>query len=276
MAGINAALNLDGKPPFILNRAEAYMGVLVDDLVTKGTAEPYRMFTSRAEYRLLLRQDNADMRLTEWGYRLGLIGEERFERFQIKREQIQKEVRRLNTVFVGNQSLAQWLRRPELRITHIMEMEKMGVPAKMEVAAENVPRGTFLAPPSINEEESAAVQPHVDIPLSPVERQVEIEIKYEGYIARQKQIVGKFKRMEEKKIPEQFDYLALPGLSNEARQKLTKLRPVSLGQASRISGISPADISLLLVWLERGTRAKKQAATENVPRGTFPPSLASK
>jgi len=260
VAGVNAALNLDQKEPFILDRSQGYMGVLVDDLVTKSTEEPYRMFTSRAEYRLLLRQDNADLRLTEIGYRLGLIGQERFERFQEKRRKIQEEVKRLKQTFVGNQSLAQLLRRPELRFPDIQEVEITGklpdeVSSKVTQTVKNeTPEENHLP----------CAKPHQDLKLTPIERQVEIQIKYEGYIDRQLLMIEKFKRFEEKKIPVQFNYDWIPGLSTEGRQKLVKMKPVNLGHASRISGVSPADITVLLVWLERGLKALKQRQ-KNLP-----------
>jgi len=260
VAGVNAALNLDQKEPFILDRSQGYMGVLIDDLVTKSTEEPYRMFTSRAEYRLLLRQDNADLRLTEIGYRLGLIGQERFERFQEKRRKIQEEVKRLKETFVGNQSLAQLLRRPEIRFPDIQEVEKTGK-LPDEVSSKETQTVKNETP---EENHLSFAKPHQDLKLNPIERQVEIQIKYEGYIDRQLLMIEKFKRFEEKKIPVQFNYDWIPGLSNEGRQKLVKMKPINLGHASRISGVSPADITVLLVWLERGLKALKQRQ-ENLP-----------
>lgn len=248
IAGINAVLNLDNREPFILNRSDAYIGVLIDDLVTKSTEEPYRMFTSRAEYRLLLRQDNADMRLTEMGHKVGLITKKRYNSFAQKREKIDAEITRLKKTFVGAQSLSQILRRPELRYPHLEQIEQTG---KLPELSEIV---------SLKQEPSTAVEncakPHEDILLDSIERQVEIEIKYEGYIDRQKQLIDKLKRLEDKVIPESFKYEEVPSLSTEGRQKLIQVRPYTVGQASRISGVSPADVSVLLVWLQRGQRSK--------------------
>ena len=214
MAGINAALKVQNKNPIILRRDQAYIGVLIDDLITKGTIEPYRMFTSRAEYRLLLRQDNADQRLSQIGYDIGLLPERNFIKSQVKQRNIQLELNRLENTRVGTDSLAQLLRRPEIGYQKL--------PNRNEVL-------------SVEE-----VQ------------QVEISIKYAGYIDRQQSEVDKFKRLEDKQIPNSFDFSVVPSLRTEARQKLAKIRPATLGQAARISGVSPADISILMVWLKRG------------------------
>jgi tRNA uridine 5-carboxymethylaminomethyl modification enzyme len=214
MAGINAARRVQDREPIVLKRDQAYIGVLIDDLVTKGTVEPYRMFTSRAEYRLLLRQDNADIRLSEIGYQVGLLPERNYQKFTGKREAIAAELNRLENARSGSQTLVQILRRPEVRYGDISNTN------------------TCLSEDII--------------------QQVEIAVKYAGYITRQEAEVGKIKALEEKQIPEKFDYADVPSLRNEARQKLSKIRPATLGQASRISGVSPSDIGILMVWLKRG------------------------
>jgi tRNA uridine 5-carboxymethylaminomethyl modification enzyme len=219
MAGINAVRRVQSRDPVVLRRDQAYIGVLIDDLVTKGTVEPYRMFTSRAEYRLLLRQDNADLRLSEIGHDLGLLPERNFRQFQTKQQSIQKEILRLETTREGAETLTQLLRRPELTYADL--------PAKN---------------PDLSEE---------------VIQQVEIAVKYAGYIDRQEIEVARFKTLEDKQIPGTFDYDTVHSLRTEARQKLSKIRPATLGQASRISGVSPSDIGILMVWLKRGdSRAK--------------------
>ena len=235
IAGINAAQKLKGKDPLILDRSDAYIGVLIDDIVTKGTNEPYRMMTSRAEYRLLLRQDNADLRLTEKGYEIGLISEERYQNFKDKKANIEKEIERLkkttikptekvNKFLAENNSsgievgvkLAELLKRTELNYLKLAEID------------ENRPK------------------------LSKAEReQVEIQIKYEGYIKLQEKQVEEFKKLENKLLPREIDYEDVKGISLEARQKLNKHKPNSVGQASRISGVSPADIAVLLIYLEQ-------------------------
>ena len=235
IAGINAARKLQNKEPVILDRSQAYIGVLIDDIVTKGTNEPYRMMTSRAEYRLLLRQDNADLRLLEIGHENGLISDERFDRFLKKKEHIFKEIERLKTTTVKptetvnnvltkyNSSnikvgikLADLLKRTEIKYEYLKEID-----SEM---------------PKLTDEEA---------------QEVEIQIKYEGYIKLEEAQVEKFKKLETKKLPKDIDYLELKGLRIEARQKLNKIKPESVGQASRISGVSPADISVLLIYLEQ-------------------------
>jgi tRNA uridine 5-carboxymethylaminomethyl modification enzyme len=243
IAGINAALSLQGKEPVILKRSQAYIGVLIDDLVTKGTPEPYRIMTSRAEYRLLLRQDNADQRLTPLGREIGLVSDQRYEHYQEKLEGVKKalnylradqnqvnpkkEVRaKLEELGSGNLSkpvsLEKLLRRPEISYKDL------------EFFAENLPK--------IKKD---------------VQEQIEIQVKYKGYIERQESQVEQFRKMEEKKIPEELDYNQLDNLRLEAREKLNKIKPLSIGQASRISGVSPADISALMIYLEQYTRIKE-------------------
>lgn len=214
MAGINAALKIKGKKALILNRSQAYIGVLIDDLVTKGTDEPYRMFTSRVEYRLLLREDNADLRLTDLGYEAGLIDEERHKDVLKKRRKIEAEIERLRKT-----RLEKALRRPGLAYEDIVTRED----------------GARLSPEEINE--------------------VEIEIKYEGFIKRQSNEIARLEKIEKIKIPNAIEYHSIHGLSSEVREKLSKIRPLTLGQASRISGITPAAISILMIFLERQRRA---------------------
>ncbi len=234
MAGINAALKLKGKEPFILDRSDAYIGTLIDDLVTKGTNEPYRMMTSRSEYRLVLRQDNADLRLTEFGYKIGLISEERYKKFLEKKCLIDEEAERLKKiVYPPSKEVNAFL--TELGATAI----STGLHAS-----------DMLKRPEITYEAMAKLDPdRPDLPKE-VREQVEISLKYEGYINRQISQANKFKKMENKKIPDGIDYGAIGGLRLEARQKLEKLRPHSIGQASRISGVSPADIAVLVVYLK--------------------------
>lgn len=235
IAGINAAMEIYGKEPLILDRSEAYIGVLIDDLVTKETHEPYRMMTSRAEYRLLLRQDNADLRLTKKGYEVGLISKERYERVQEKERLIQMEIERISGITVGACK----------EVQDILEMYG-SVPLKT---------GTTLAElirrPELNYEMVAALDKERKPLPEDVIEQVNIHIKYDGYIRRQMKQVETFQKLEHKKLEKDFDYDAVKGLRIEAKQKLKLYRPVSIGQASRISGVSPADISVLLVYLEQ-------------------------
>lgn len=234
-AGVNAALKVQKRPPFILDRSEAYMGVLVDDLVTKGTNEPYRMFTSRAEYRLLLREDNADLRLLSKGYELGLHSHAVYRELVEKCHAIRQEVQRLRTTFV----------RPSGEINRMLEMKgsaSLDEPTALE---------KLLKRPELCYADIEAISAAPEELTECIKEQVEIECKYEGYIKRQEAEVKKFKHMERINIPREFDYDDIPGLSNEIRQKLNAVRPVSLGQASRIAGMTPAAISILLIYLKR-------------------------
>lgn len=236
IAGINAARKLQGREPLILDRSEAYIGVLIDDLVTKETHEPYRMMTSRAEYRLILRQDNADLRLTRYGYEVGLIDEKRYRRLEQKRESIEKEIARAKAQTIGATAQVQEL-LASLKSTPL----KSGV-----TLAELITR------PELSYDVLKPIDKNRPALPAEVTEQVEIELKYEGYIKRQMSQVAQFKKMEHKKIPVSTDYDKIPSLRIEARQKLKQVRPENVGQASRISGVSPADISVLLVYLARG------------------------
>jgi tRNA uridine 5-carboxymethylaminomethyl modification enzyme len=224
MAGVNAARRVQGRDPIVLRRDQAYIGVLIDDLITKGTSEPYRMFTSRAEYRLLLRQDNADMRLSRIGHDIGLLPLKNYKKFVAKEKSIAEELTRLKSTYIGKDLLAKILSRPEI---------------------------TYQEMPGKN------------INLDPeVVQQVEITVKYAGYVERQEVEISRIKNLEDKMIPNLFDYSTVPSLRLEARQKLAKIRPATIGQAGRISGVSPADISILLIWLKRS--AQNQVKPETI------------
>ncbi len=236
MAGINAVLTLRGEEPFILDRSEAYIGTLIDDLVTKGTNEPYRMMTSRSEYRLLLRQDNADLRLTEKGFKIGLISKERYERFLKKKEDIEAETARLRALtFPPSSEVNAYLRAR----------------GSSEIST-GVCAGDMLKRPEVDYESMALIdKTRPQGVLKAVAEQVEISLKYEGYISRQKSQAKQLRRLENRILPEDIDYEEIAGLRLEARQKLNKIRPRSLGAASRISGVSPADIAVLMVFLDK-------------------------
>lgn len=235
MAGINAVAYIKGTEPLILDRSEAYIGVLIDDLVTKGAKEPYRMMTSRAEYRLLLRQDNADLRLCDYGYRVGLVSEERYQAFCKKRDTIAAEVERMKKTILGLS--------PELNA--FLESQN-SAPVRSGISLYDL-----LKRPEISYESLAAVDKDREELTADILEQVNIHVKYEGYIARQMEQVEKYKKMEKKKIPADIDYNQIGNLRTEARIKLSEIRPLNIGQASRISGVSPADISVLLVYLSR-------------------------
>ena len=249
VAGINAAMKLKDKPPLILDRSEAYIGVLIDDLITKGTNEPYRIMTSRSEYRLLLRQDNADLRLTPKGYDIGLISEERYRRFIDKRTKIEAEIKRLDNTYAP----------PSAEVNEFLAA--MGsTAAKSGVNLSELlrrPEITYSALEAIDHERPAQFKAANRKTYDPVTEQVEISIKYKGYIKRQMIQVEQFKKLEQREIPGDIDYNAIHGMRIEARQKLTKIRPVSVGQASRISGVSPADISVLLIYLSTQNNTKQ-------------------
>ena len=235
IAGINAALELEGKEPVILHRSDAYIGVLIDDIVTKGTNEPYRMMTSRAEYRLLLRQDNADMRLTEIGFKAGLVPQERYNKFIQKKQNIENEIKRLKT-------------------TTIKPTEKVNIFLREHNSSElhnGIKLIELLKRTELKYHDLKQIDENMPNLTASEAEEVEIEVKYEGYINLQLAQVEKFKKLENKFLPEDINYLELQGISLEARQKLDKFRPTSIGQASRISGISPADISVLLIYLEQ-------------------------
>ncbi|MDY5330122.1 MAG: tRNA uridine-5-carboxymethylaminomethyl(34) synthesis enzyme MnmG [Anaerovibrio sp.] len=242
IAGINAAMKLQGKKPLVLKRSQAYIGVLIDDLVTKGTSEPYRIMTSRAEYRLLLRQDNADMRLTPIGRQLGLVQDDRWERFQAKKQAIDEALELLkNTIINPSQDMLAKL--SEAGIAEIKNSQSLY---------------DLLRRPDVSYD---AIQPVFALPIlaDEVKKQVEITITYDGYIQKQLEQVARMEKLESKSIPEELDYDNVPNLRDEAREKLKDIRPISLGQAGRISGVSPADISVLMIYLEQQRRQKGES-----------------
>lgn len=241
MAGINAARKVFAKEPVILGRDQAYIGVLIDDLVTKGTEEPYRLLTSRAEYRLLLRHDNADLRLTEIGHEIGLISDERYERFLAKQSAIEAEKERLQ----------------KTRIKPTAEVQAMLKEIGSGELKDGILAADLLRRPEITYDKIAQIVSRETFVTDEIAEQVEIQIKYEGYIQKSNLKVEKMKRMEDKKIPENIDYDAISGLATEALEKLKKIEPLSIAQASRISGVNPADISILLVYIEQGKIAKR-------------------
>lgn len=237
MAGINAVLKIDGKDPFILDRSEAYIGVLIDDLVIKGTNEPYRIMTSRAEYRLVLRQDNADIRLTEKSYKIGLATEERYNKFLEKQRRVNDEINRLKEKIVYPNDIEKYL------------ADRNTSPLKNKISLFEL-----LKRPEISYESFSEIDGEMPQLASHEIAQLEVQIKYEGYIGKQLAQIEKFKKLENKALPKEIDYMNIDGLRIEARQKLRDIRPLSIGQASRISGVSPADINVLLIYLEKFRR----------------------
>ncbi|MDD6310866.1 MAG: tRNA uridine-5-carboxymethylaminomethyl(34) synthesis enzyme MnmG [Firmicutes bacterium] len=239
IAGINAVFKLNGKNPFVLDRSEAYIGVLIDDLITKGTNEPYRIMTSRAEYRLVLRQDNADLRLTEKGYEAGLVTEERFARYKAKKEIVEAETERLKKLIV----------KPE-QINELLENN-----GSTPITG-GTPLIEILKRPEITYDDTAFIDTERPSLSHHQKTMMEVQIKYEGYIMKQQQQIEKFRRLEGRKLSPDIDYSQIEGLRIEARQKLNDMKPLSIGQASRISGVSPSDINVLMIWLEKNRRMR--------------------
>ena len=241
IAGINAAQKIKGKEPVILDRTQGYIGVLIDDIVTKGTNEPYRMMTSRAEYRLLLRQDNADLRLTEIGHDVGLISEERYQKFLTKKANIEKEIQRLKNTIVKPTE----------------EVNKLLIDCGTSPLTTGTKMAELLKRTELDYEKLASIDPERPELTLQEKEEVEIQVKYEGYIKMQEAQVERFKKLETKILPEDISYEEIKGISLEGRQKLDKFKPYSIGQASRISGVSPADISVLLVYLEQKKKERR-------------------
>ena len=235
IAGVNAALKLLGREPFVIDRSEGYIGVLIDDLVTKGTNEPYRMMTSRTEYRLLHRQDNADLRMTEKGYALGLVSPERLNAVKEKYRQVDAEIDRLSHTHLP----------PSPALTAFLTEKGTSVPAS------GVSLADLLRRPQVDYASLAPFDPSRPALDAAVGKEAEISLKYEGYIQRQEKQAADFRRLEHRLLPADMDYLSIPTLRLEARQKLDKIRPESFGQAGRISGVSPSDMAALMVWLEK-------------------------
>ena len=235
VAGINAALKIQGKEPLILDRASSYIGTLIDDLITKGCSDPYRMMTSRSEYRLILRQDNADLRLMEYGYKVGLVSEERYQKLLRKIELIKEETERIKRVVISPSN----------------EINALLVSRETSALKTGVKLIDLIKRPQLGYEVLAPFDTtRPDIPEDVFE-QVETEVKYEGYIKRQQSVINEMRRLESKKLPENLDYKTIVGLRLEAQEKLNKVKPENVGQAGRISGVSPADISVLLIYLEK-------------------------
>ena len=243
MAGINAALQVKGEPPLILDRSQAYIGVLIDDLITKDAREPYRMFTSRAEYRLLLREDNADQRLMETGHRLGLVLDELYEKFQEKQRVVEFETRRLS----------------QTRLPWTLEQAERWTRIEPKLPDPGATLAQLLKRPEVSYNRLMDIAGEADPVTREIGEAVEISIKYDGYIKRQLEQIEKFQKLEGKSIPANFRYDRVTGFSNEVAEKLSKVRPATVGQASRISGVTPAAISLLLVALERFHRSANVA-----------------
>ena len=240
MAGINAALKIQGKEPLVLKRSDGYIGVMIDDLVTKGTTEPYRLLTSRAEYRLILRHDNADLRLTELGYEIGLVKEEQYDAYRKKKTAVEKEMQRLK----------------KIRMKPTKEFQEFLATIDSAALKDGILASEILRRPEIRYNDLLAFIPAGETLTNREIEQLEIQIKYEGYIKKAMEKVDKLKRMEAKRIPERIDYAAINGLATEARQKLQKIQPETIAQASRISGVNPADLSILMVYIENGKIAK--------------------